>query len=51
MQVAILDFFDFHAILYGQSDISTQNVSSMNRFLKLLEKGATQYPTMPTVCA
>lgn len=32
MQAAILDFFDFHATLYGQSDISTQNASIMNRF-------------------
>lgn len=39
MQAAILDFFDFHATLYGQSDISTQNASIMNRFLKMLEEG------------
>lgn len=36
---AILDFFDFHASLYGESDISTQNASIMNRFLKMLESG------------
>lgn len=40
MQTAILDFFDFHARIYGESDISTQNASIMNRFLKMLEKGA-----------
>ena len=39
MQAAILDFFDFHARLYGESDISTQNASIMNRFLKMLEEG------------
>lgn len=40
MQTAILDFFDFHARIYGESDISTQNASIMNRFLKMLEDGA-----------
>lgn len=39
MQTAILDFFDFHASLYGESDISTQNASIMSRFLKMLEAG------------
>lgn len=39
MQAAILDFFDFHASLYGESDISTQNASIMNRFLNMLESG------------
>ena len=39
MQTAILDFFDFHARLYGESDISTQNASIMSRFLKMLEEG------------
>ena len=39
MQTAILDFFDFHAGLYGESDISTQNASIMDRFLKMLEAG------------
>ncbi|MDE5814905.1 MAG: AraC family transcriptional regulator [Alistipes sp.] len=39
MQAAILDFFDFHARLYGENDISTQNASIMNRFLKMLEEG------------
>ena len=40
MQAAILDFFDFHARIYGESDISTQNASIMNRFLKMLEEGS-----------
>ena len=39
MQTAILDFFDFHARTYGESDISTQNASIMDRFLKMLEEG------------
>lgn len=39
MQAAILDFFDFHARIYGESDISTQNASIMNRFLNMLESG------------
>ena len=40
MQAAILDFFDFHARIYGESDISTQSASIMSRFLKMLEAGA-----------
>ena len=40
MQNAILDFFDFHARLYGESDISTQNASIMSRFLRMLEAGS-----------
>ena len=39
MQTAILDFFDFHARIYGESDISTQNASIMSRFLKMLVSG------------
>ena len=39
MQAAILDFFDFHARLYGESSVSTQNASIMNRFLTMLEAG------------
>lgn len=39
MQAAILDFFDFHASIYGENDISTQNASLMNRFLKMLDEG------------
>ena len=39
MRMAILDFFDFHARIYRESDITTQNASIMNRFLKMLEDG------------
>lgn len=39
VQSAILDFFDFHSHLYGEGDVSTQNASIMNRFLKMLEEG------------
>ena len=39
MQTAILDFFDFHSRIYGESDITTQNASIMSRFLKMLEEG------------
>lgn len=39
MQTAILDFFDFHARIYGNTDISTQNASIMSRFLTMLEEG------------
>ena len=39
MQAAILDFFDFHASVYGESSASTQNASIMNRFLRMLEEG------------
>lgn len=39
MQTAILDFFDFHARIYGDCNVSTQNASIMNRFLNMLEKG------------
>ena len=39
MQAAILDFFDFHTRMYGDSDISTQHASIMNRFLRMLEEG------------
>ncbi|MDO4163489.1 MAG: helix-turn-helix domain-containing protein [Bacteroides sp.] len=35
----ILDFFDFHSHLYGESDISTQSAIIMNRFLAMLENG------------
>ena len=40
IQTAILDFFDFHATLYDEQDVSTQNASIMNRFLKMLEDGS-----------
>lgn len=39
MQLTILDFFDFHAELYKEEDVSTQNASIMFRFIELLEKG------------
>lgn len=39
MQTAILDFFDFHARIYGDCNVSTQNASIMNRFLNMLENG------------
>lgn len=39
MQAAILDFYDFHARIYDESDISTQNASIMHRFLRMLEEG------------
>lgn len=39
MQTAILDFFDFHASIYGECNVSTQNASIMNRFLNMLENG------------
>lgn len=39
MQAAILDFFDFHAAIYDEEDISTPNASIMNRFMKMLEEG------------
>ena len=39
VQMLILDFFDFHASLYQESDISTQYAAIMNRFISLLENG------------
>lgn len=39
MQTVILDFYDFHARIYGESNVSTQNASIMSRFLKMLEEG------------
>ena len=39
MQTAILDFFDFHARIHGDSELSTQSASIMNRFLRMLEDG------------
>lgn len=39
VQMLILDFFDFHASLYKESDISTQYAAIMNRFISLLENG------------
>lgn len=40
VQAMIIDFFDFHATLYGHNDTVTQQYSSlMNKFLALLERG------------
>lgn len=39
IQILILDFFDFHSHLYGETDVSTQTASIMNRFLSMLEDG------------
>lgn len=40
VQAMIIDFFDFHATLYGNDDTVTQQYSSlMNKFLALLERG------------
>lgn len=39
VQLLILDFFDFHSRLYGETGISSQNASIMNRFLSMLEDG------------
>lgn len=39
VQLMILDFFDFHAWLYGGSSVSVQYANVMNRFLSLLDTG------------
>ena len=40
VQAMIIDFYDFHATLYGHDDTVTQQYSSlMNKFLALLERG------------
>lgn len=39
VQALILDFFDFHASLYEECDISTQYANIMNRFISMLENG------------
>ena len=39
VQNMILDFFDFHSHLYGESEISTQITTVMNQFLGMLENG------------
>ena len=40
VQAMIIDFFDFHATLYGHDDTVIQQYSSlMNKFLALLERG------------
>lgn len=40
IQRLILNFFDFHSHIYGESPISTQNASVMSRFLNMLENGS-----------
>lgn len=37
IQGAILDFFDIHARLYGESSVSTQNANIMGRFFAMLD--------------
>lgn len=40
VQAMIIDFFDFHATIYGHEDTVTQPYAAlMNRFLALLERG------------
>ena len=39
VQCMIIDFFDFHAELYGNEKISSQYADLMERFLTLLERG------------
>ena len=39
IQCMIIDFFDFHAELYGTDKISSQSNQLMNRFVELLESG------------
>lgn len=39
VQCLIIDFFDFHAALYREQDVSTQYAQLMNRFISLLESG------------
>ena len=40
VQSLIIDFFDFHASLYKEQDVSTQYALLMNRFVSLLESGS-----------
>jgi len=39
IQCMIIDFFDFHASLYGSEKITSQYADLMERFLALLERG------------
>lgn len=39
VQMLVLDFYDFHSHLYGETELSTQVATIMNRFLGLLEDG------------
>ncbi len=40
VQAMIIDFFDFHASLYKETDVSTQYATLMNRFLSHCSKAA-----------
>ena len=39
VQLMILDFFEFHASIYGQDVISSQSANIMSRFFRLLDSG------------
>lgn len=39
LQLLIIDFFNFHAYLYGESAITTQYAAIMEKFLSLLDTG------------
>ncbi|MBO7418671.1 MAG: AraC family transcriptional regulator [Bacteroidaceae bacterium] len=39
VQCMIIDFFDFHAVLYGVDKISSQQHQLMNQFVEMLERG------------
>ncbi|MBQ8656238.1 MAG: AraC family transcriptional regulator [Prevotella sp.] len=39
VQTMILDFFDFHAEMYGEDKISSQNDQLMSQFIEMLEQG------------
>ena len=39
VQTMILDFFDFHAEMYGMDKISSQSQQLMSQFMELLERG------------
>lgn len=51
VQSLIIDFFDFHASLYQEQDVSTQYATLMSRFLSLLENGELSHsPGSDLVC-
>lgn len=39
VQTMILDFFDFHAALYGEEEITAPYARTMQRFISMLERG------------
>lgn len=39
MQLLIIDFFNFHAYLYGENSVSSHYAEIMNRFIAMLENG------------